>query len=100
MRPERRPSGPEWRGGASRPKENSHSGGNALNPRGLGTESPQLRLRRPPSDWVGRTVAYSLSGSGGNGRIFGTPTAWAALKHMPMMQDAVEHGGDCGYIAE
>jgi hypothetical protein len=32
---------PEWRGGASRPKENSHSGGKAVNPRGLGTESPR-----------------------------------------------------------
>jgi hypothetical protein len=40
MRPERRLSGPEWRGGMSRPKETSHSGGKAVNPRGLGTESP------------------------------------------------------------
>ena len=30
---------PEWRGGASRPN-NNHSGGKAVNPRGLGTESP------------------------------------------------------------
>src|SRR5882724_4992590 len=31
---------PEWRGGVSRPREKSHSGGKAINPRGLGTESP------------------------------------------------------------
>ncbi len=38
MRPERRLSGRNGRGGASRPLE--HSGAKAINPRGLGTESP------------------------------------------------------------
>ena len=31
---------PEQRGGTGLPKEGSHSGGKAVNPRGLGTESP------------------------------------------------------------
>ena len=34
---------PEWRGGASRPKKTSHSGGKAVNPRGMGTESPSKK---------------------------------------------------------
>ena len=29
-----------WRGGASRPSKTSYSGGKAVNPRGMGTESP------------------------------------------------------------
>ena len=34
------------------------------------------------------------------GGSFGSPAARAALEHMTMMQEAVEHGADCGDIAE
>jgi hypothetical protein len=30
----------------------------------------------------------------------GTPATWAALEHVAMMQQTVEHGADCGDIAE
>jgi hypothetical protein len=39
--------GPEWRGGASRPQQTSHSGAKAVNPRGMGTASPSES--KPPS---------------------------------------------------
>ena len=32
-----------WRGGASRPSKTSYSGGKAVNPRGMGTESPSKK---------------------------------------------------------
>jgi hypothetical protein len=31
---------------------------------------------------------------------FGSPTARAALEHVPMVQQAIEHGGDSGAVAE
>src|ERR1019366_8973936 len=34
------------------------------------------------------------------GRRLGAPTAWAALEHVTVMQNAVEHGGDRRYIAQ
>src|SRR5439155_11796177 len=33
-------------------------------------------------------------------RRFGAPTARTAFEHMPMMQDAVEHGGHCRHVAQ
>lgn len=30
----------------------------------------------------------------------GAPTAWTKLEHMPVMQQAIEHGTDCGCIAQ
>jgi hypothetical protein len=30
---------------------------------------------------------------------FGSPTAWAALEHMSVVQQPIEHGGDGGAIA-
>src|SRR5580704_1892857 len=101
MRPERRPSGRYGRVGASRPNENSHSGDKAVNPRGLGTESPNSESSsRFGFGWATDRAASSLGASGhGRGRL-GPPTPRTTFEYMPVMQEAVEHGRDCCHIAQ
>src|ERR1700733_10568164 len=33
-------------------------------------------------------------------RRSGTPTPWAALEHVTVMEQAVKHGADCRHVAE
>ena len=72
-----------------------HSGLKAINPRGVGTASP--RKEKPPSFLVllPHEPASIRSDSG-----FGAPTAGPALEHVPVMEEAIEHGTDGGDIAE
>ena len=45
---------------------------------------------------VGSEVSLTVSG----GSRFGAPTPRAALEHMAVMEEAVEHGGNGGHIAQ
>ena len=62
----------------------------AINPGGLGTESPQSVHGAGQSQ-------VSLRGAGGR---FGAPTSWAALEDVTVVKYAVEHGGNRRYITQ
>src|SRR6202049_4158300 len=100
MRPERRPSGRNGGAASAAPTTTILAAKRKIP--GVWGQRPQLR--KPSSDLVllegSRTATDSWRTSGSRGCSFCPPTPRAALEYMPVMQDAVEHGGDRGHIAQ
>src|ERR1017187_8827998 len=66
-----------------------------------GRSPREVRGGAPVGVPLGKTrQSESLCASGGACRRFGAPTARAALEHMPMMQNAIEHGGYRCHVAQ
>jgi len=61
--------------------------GHIVSPRGVRGGAPTGHLE-------------SLVASGSGRRRFRAPAARAALEYVPVVKDAVEHGGDCGHVAQ
>ena len=60
-----------------------------------GAQPPRGSGRSP--EHVQRCSFFPSGGAGGG---FGAPTPWSAFEHMPVVEEAVQHRGDGGHVAQ